>query len=456
MSAGGAGAGTPGAGARAVTEAAARGVLLLALLAAAFVRTWERVLGATGWGAGSTLLMAAPVGAALTVVALMWRRRPELPIHDRQSDKIVGTVVVTVALMIQWLVLPRYVSTYVLLHLDVAAAWVFLLGGCVFLFGLRRTGHFWQAWLLLMVASPGAIRLAVAALGGEPWAQIVVVAVVVLIGPAWVLAASSLRGRGRGGGSVAAGGAPGRIRWSGPAVSPVQAWRSAPLLVLVAVALALAPLPGIAEDRLGQGPSDPLEPGGTGQSIPSGWTERDAEDFPWAPRIYGPGSTLHRQLIRADAARLDWDPLRRPRQIMVQTLTTADPAVLDTFPLEMTYDLRSARVSRPIGVDLGNGVAARYRTVVDDERLLTWSVLSFVWTRGDHAVQRVSLLTIDDHEYDAEFPRTVPGTGPTANRLISLLFRGQASVTAETTEPKDLDMLTEVGRDLVDAQLSSQ
>lgn len=421
-----------------IAEYAARGALLLFLLGAAFGRTWVRLAEEESTGSGSALFLAAPVGAALTVVVLARRRWPELPIHDRQSDKISGTIILAIALMVQWLVLPRYAGSYILLHLDLFAAWLFVLGGWVIVFGLRRTGRHWPVWLVLAAASPGAIRLGVFLLGGGPWAELAVVVIVVLAGPLAVLATGFVRGRSRE-----------RTRWTGPAVSAREAWRSVPLLIAVAVALALAPLPTTAESRLVQGPSGAA---GVGQAIPAGWTERIGEDYPWTARMYGPGSTLHRQMIRANAPRADWDPLGRPRQVAVQTLTVTDPGLLDAYPLEMTYDLGQARVSPPTTVELSNGVTARYRTVVDDERLLTWSLLSFVWTRSGGLYQRVSLLTVDNHEYDAEFPESVPGTGSTFGRLMSLLLRGSASVTTTDPEQKDLDMLTELGNDLVEAQ----
>lgn len=419
-------------------ESVARGAVLLILVGVGFSSTWIRIGQETATGAGSALLLAAPAGALLTVVALMWRQRPELPIHDRQSDKIVGTVILVIALMTQWLLLPRYAGSYVLLHVDAAAACAYALGSCVFVFGLRRTGRYWPSWLILVVASPGVIRLVVFSLGGGLWAEAVVAAIVVLAGPVAVLSVAALKR-----------GPLDDFQWAGPAVTVREAWRSIPLLTAVAVALWFAPLPLVAADRLDQGPSGTE---GVGLTIPAGWTGRMTEDLTWAPRMYGPSATLQRQHIRANSARADWDLLARPRQAVVQTLTVSHTGRLDAYPLEMTYDLTNARVSTPISVDLGNGVTARYRTVADDERLLTWSLMSFTWARSSDRVQRVSMLTVDNHEYDAQFPETVPGTGSTLGRFLSLLLRGSASVTTTDTQRKDLGMLKQLGHDLVEAQ----
>ncbi|MFN3339428.1 MAG: hypothetical protein ACK40Z_06995 [Dietzia sp.] len=438
----------------------ARWALLVVLAGAGFHRSWMRIAEEVVAGAGSEVLLAAPVGAVVTAVAFHLLRRPELPIHDRQSDKIAGTIILAIALMIQWLVLPRYTTTYVLLHLDFVAAWLFLLGGSVFFFGLRRSFRYWPAWLLLAVAMPGALRLLVFALGGGQGAQVAVMALVVLVGPVMILGPGTIRRLVRGAGSGAGGrqrpGGPteGRERPGGPprkelVVSPREAWRSAPLIIVVGVLLGLAPLPQSLGERVAEGPSSTS---GTGQVVPPEWRELVSIDYDWAEQMFGPTATLNRQMIRSSTPRADWDPLLRPRVAAVQTLTVPNAGVLEVFPLEMSYDLSSARVSPPTPVDLGHSVTARYRTVIDDSNLLTWSLLSFVWQRSDDRVQRVTVLTVDNHEYDAEFPETVPGTRSTISRLVSLLLRGSAAVTDTDPQVKDLEMLTELGTELVEAQ----
>ncbi|MEH6821666.1 hypothetical protein [Dietzia psychralcaliphila] len=431
---------------------AARWVLLAALLTIGFLETWVRIVLEQGAGAGSAVLLAPVLGAALTAVALTLQRRPELPIHDRQSDKIVGTTVLTIALMVQWLVLPRYAGSYVLLHLDVLAAWVFLLGGCVFLFGLRRTGAFWPAWIVLLVP-PGAVRLASYAFGGGEWSQVAMAAFVAVVGPVAVSAPGVVRRLRRPDPGGAPGSHGGHSRSPATVVSRREAWRSAPLLIVVALLLGVAPLPQGIADRLAVGPPA-LD--GPGQVIPEGWQQMDTVDYPWAGQLFGPSATLHRQMIRATRVRADWDELLRPRVAAVQSLTVSDTGVLEVFPLETTFDLSEARVSPPRTVDLGREVTARYRTVIDDGNLLTWSLLTFVWSRSGDRVQRVTLITVDNHEFDAEFPETVPGTRSTFARMVNLLLRGSAAVIDTNPQDKDLDMLIELGTDLVEAQWTSE
>lgn len=429
----------------------ARWALLVVLVGAGFWRSWVRIADEVTAGSGSEVFLAAPVGAVLTAVAFHLRRRPELPIHDRQSDKIAGTIILAIALMIEWLVLPRYSDSYVLLHLDFVAAWLFLLGGSVFLFGTRRTFRYWPAWLLLTVATPGALRLLVFALGGGRVAEVAVMVLVVTVGPLAILGPQAIRRlRGTGAGD--------HRRPDGPprkslVVSRREAWRSAPLLTIVALLLALAPLPAGIDERLSQGPG---ALSGPGQILPPGWQQIETIDYPWAERMFGPSATLERQMIRATRVRADWDELLRPRVAAVQTTTVSDPGVLEVFPLEMSFDLSSARVSPPRAVDLGRGVTARYRTVIDDANLLTWSLMSFVWTRSGDRVQRVTIITVDNHEFDAVFPQTVPGTGSTFSRLLNLLLRGAGAVTDTNPQDKDLDMLTELATDLVGAQWTGE
>ena len=429
----------------------ARWALLVVLVGAGFWRSWARIAEEVTAGSGSEVFLAAPVGAVVTAVAFHLRRRPELPIHDRQSDKISGTIILGIAMMIEWLVLPRYSGSYVLLHLDFVAAWLFLLGGSVFLFGTRRTFRYWPAWLLLTVATPGVLRLLVYVLGGGRGAQVAVMVAVVSVGPLIILGPQAIR-------RLRRTGAGGRRRPEGPprkslVVSPREAWRSAPLLTVVAVLLALAPLPAEIEERVAPGPA---ALSGPGQTVPPGWQEIETIDYPWAERMYGPSATLQRQMIRATRVRADWDQLLRPRVAAVQTLTVGDAGVLEVFPLEMTFDLSSARVSPPRTVPLNRGVSARYRTVIDDENLLTWSLMSFIWNRAGDEVQRVTIITVDNHEFDAEFPQTVPSTRSTFSRLLNLLLRGAGAVTDTNPQDKDLDMLTELATDLVEAQWTAE
>lgn len=103
-------------------------------------------------------------------------------------------------------------------------------------------------------------------------------------------------------------------------------------------------------------------------------------------------------------------------------------------------------------IDLGHGVTAEYFTVVDDDLLVTWNLLSFVWTRADDMAQRVSLLTVDNHEFDAEFPQPEPNSVANIRTLLRVLLRGNAAVSDTAPEDKDREMLTEIGRDLVETQ----
>ncbi len=91
-----------------------------------------------------TLIVYAPVLVALCVVAAVgvsWRTVDEPPIYDRQTDVIVGIVVMVLAVAVKSLVNPRYERAYLTIHMDLLALWLYVFGAAVLLFGcVRRSG----------------------------------------------------------------------------------------------------------------------------------------------------------------------------------------------------------------------------------------------------------------------------------------------------------------------------
>ena len=110
------------------------------------------------------------------------------------------------------------------------------------------------------------------------------------------------------------------------------------------------------------------------------------------------------------------------------------------------------RLSERRPVDLGHGVTGELFTAVDDELLLTWSLLQFQWGNED-AAQRVMIGSGDNHEPDAPFPEPNGAVLKTLDRLITILFRGSSVVHDETSSFADAGMLTEFGRGLVDTRM---
>ena len=70
----------------------------------------------------------------LTLVAAQGvarRRDDELPIHDRQTDLIVGFMGMVLALLVKGVLLDRYADQYDLLRLDLLAMWLFVVSAAV-------------------------------------------------------------------------------------------------------------------------------------------------------------------------------------------------------------------------------------------------------------------------------------------------------------------------------------
>ncbi|MGE2843141.1 hypothetical protein ACQGFI_06570 [Rhodococcus sp. 2.95] len=142
----------------------------------------------------------------------------------------------------------------------------------------------------------------------------------------------------------------------------------------------------------------------------------------------------------------------RPRTVQIDVVQVRRPSTLAVYPSKTTYDLENARVSPTVTLELPHGIVAEMYTIVDDALLLTWSNLNFVWTRGDGAAQRVSLISVDNHEPDAYFPEPKPSMASNGSNTLAVLLRGETSTEDTESEYKDLDMLEALARLLVEAQ----
>ncbi|WP_242484611.1 hypothetical protein [Rhodococcus sp. MS16] len=78
--------------------------------------------------------------------------------------------------------MPRFGDNYELMHIDVLAAWVFVWGAAVLMFGLRPVNRYWLRywliWLTPMVLSPLFYRTLAVELGGTRFAYSVIMVVV--------------------------------------------------------------------------------------------------------------------------------------------------------------------------------------------------------------------------------------------------------------------------------------
>jgi hypothetical protein len=239
------------------------------------------------------------------------------------------------------------------------------------------------------------------------------------------------------------------MRRRAPAVNDIR--RGAALVVIVSVGLALAP---VVRAPLEPAPVSigPQETSTSGVTPPAGWSVTDTTTYAWAPRYFGPDASLVRQKMTAHYANPDWDPQGRPRTVAVDTLRSADRYQARTFGNETLYSTVNGRRSEPLVVDLGHGVEATAYTILDETDFLTYTKLTFSWTREKGVVEKVSVIAVDDHRPEARFPELAPSISRLLTQVATILFRGN-SVTVDTdTRFTDLDVVTEVARGIVDAE----
>ncbi|MCZ4558022.1 hypothetical protein O4215_20890 [Rhodococcus maanshanensis] len=436
-------------------------------------------------------IVVMPVLCVIMTLGIARRRHGELPIHDREIDFIVGGMALALSVATAWLLVPRYAERIELLRLDLYALVVFLFGGCVLMFGLRAAGRFWPIWLVLILFGPLPYQMLVVGLGGN-WraiasASVLIVAVSVGIAVArsWRRGVAAAVVTGALGLVLLAGldavvaGAPGAVaqllpalvagiavflwfvgytyrhREPNAALTPqrmptVTAIRTAVVpLLAAAFVLWLTPWPPVPSIRIDTGPPLTATPG---MSIPPGWTQTGFETGDWAERYFGEGTTLVRQSVTADKANPDWDSLGRARTVVVDSLQTTEPFRLKVYPGETLYSTIGSRRSAAQDVDLGHGVHGILYTVVDEELFLTWTKLSFVWTRGDDVVEAVNLISVDNHEPGAEFPQRIRGHTAIAAHTFDILLRGNAVAIDDNPTYEDRDLLTTFGTQLVAQQ----
>ncbi|WP_282777911.1 MULTISPECIES: hypothetical protein [unclassified Nocardia] len=477
----------------------ARGTLIAVAVVTAFWSTVVEIAEDITQGSHLGYLLLMPVLAGFAAIGIALRRGGELPIHDRQTDIIVGLIVLALSMAVVGLLVRRYRYHYELLHLDVLAAWLFLLSACVLVFGLRPTCRFWPVWLLLLAAAPLPYGLAIAALGGGVVASGLVMlliaavtaaiatgrtpargcaaaAIALVVGGLCLLAVRSVLPDGRG---ILYQALPSVIGVStacavmylyqrrGAALEPLdrplaaltagQSYGALALVVSGAVVLGLIP---VYKDYSVEFP----EVAGLvvmGQHlVPPGWQLLSEDEYPWARRYLGSDATLTRQLIRAERGNSDWDKESRRRRIVVDTARGDDPYSINNVPEFVLYRLQQPRISPPSYIDLGRGVTARLNVVLDDRRLLSWTWLSWNWT-GTGGAERITLIAADNHLPDAEFPPLQPAFTEYLDNLMNQLFRGNAVVLDSHSHaveadlaPKDEDLLTTVARAMVRARTS--
>ena len=467
-----------------------RWVFLFVVTVAAFFRTLLSVFDSALAGSLNGFMMLMPVAALVASIGVARRERTELPIHDRQTDIIVGTLGLGFAYMLERILLARYSQYFHLLRIDIIALWFFLAASSVVLFGLRPVTRFVWVWLLLTLGFPLGYQLAVIFLGGNRTSAgiaslliaaattavsvgrtpsramvgatealvvgvIVLAAMAITMPDAPVLAfqmippmlSMSLVGLGLYG--YARRGLP--KRWLDRKIEPLaarQVWAGIPMVLVVAVGIFFIDLPPA-----------PVAPAwvdgltfGRPLASPAGWHQTAQADYPWVRRIYGREANLIRQRFVADAGNPAWDKFARPRTVVVDSTSTWRPFSLSVYPAFVLYDESSSRVSDPKSIDLGHGINGTLVTAVDDKRLLTFNLLTFTWYYAGKA-QRVTVGAVDNHDDDAVFPDPNGGLPPTLRTMFGVFFRGNQATWDSDPTFKDLDLLTVFTRGLIAAQL---
>lgn len=467
-----------------------RWLLLIGCVVVAFFPTWKRVLEEASNGAITAYIFVLPFLAAVAAQGVARRRAGELPIHDRQTDVIVGCLALLASIAVKALWLPRYSEQYALAHLDVLSALVFFFGGAILLFGLRPVGRFWSVWLLLLALSPLMYRLVAINAGGSRFAYGAVL--VVLGGVAGAIAVGRTRRRAwlgfvctvatgfavlafilalwpridvvlmqlipTVGASMVIGvgfyllsrrGESKRPLPKGMSSSSAKRSPSSAIMVIVAAVILLAlPLPQTTAIPDTAGP-----PGSTSVPLapPTGWNRTALQSYDWVRSYFGQTATLTRQTMKAEEGNPEWDIESRPRTVVVDVLSTTNRASLAIYPESTLYRLSNTRTSDSLQVPLGHGVTGTLYTSVSDALLLTWTKLVFTWVRGD-VTQRVTIISVDNHEDGATFPRPIPSMASNIGTSLATFLRGNSIIADTEPEYKDRTLLTSFGTGLVRAQ----
>jgi hypothetical protein len=471
-------------------RATLRWLYIAILTLIAFHSTIANLVQVTRTGAIGSYTWTVPAAAIMAAAAVARRERTELPIHDRQTDLILGGMGLVLSLLLQGVLLQRYALYFYLLRLDLVAMWTFVVSSSVVLFGLRPMFRFVRVWALLLMVFPLPYYIAVILLGGGQTAA--AIATLLIAGTATGIAVGRNRRRGYLGGFAAWGvgltvlfvmrvffpNAPFTAYVQIPALSAIasvglllyfyarrgapkrmldrkveplaarQVYAGAPLVFVVAMALASVRLPAATSPPPTQMPTMLL---GSALASPADWHNTDIQNYLWVQRLHGPGAHLIRQTMEADNGNPQWDKMSRPRIVAVDSLTTFRPFSLNVYPAKVLYSVEQSRLSMPRRVELGHGITGELVSVVDDNLLVTWNMMQWTW-RNATTAQRILVIAVDNHDDNAPFPKPSGALLPTLNTLFTVLLRGNSAVTDRDPTFKDAAMLTQFSGALIQAQ----
>lgn len=449
--------------------------------------------------AAHTLITYVPPTVVLLIIAILGvtlRHDFERPIYDRDTDFIVGIVVLILSLSFEGLLNRRFLVGYLVTRIDILAFLLFLFGGCVLAFGLRPTMRYRWVWGLSISLFPLPYRMVVVALGTSRVAA--GVAMVLLAAIAVAIAVGRTRRRATVGAiaTLAFGGlllltvhmlaptAPISVYQWVPAVGvalavclyfylaqrrEAQTLRPFPNrdirpltapsvrlgLTIIAVAAVALHFIGAPTIRPTPGPTIPGLQAQPPLVIPPGWRQVEASPVQPSP-VNGVNGVRQRQVLIQNTGEARFDVHARPRRVVVDTVATRTPLTLDIYITPLVYNISGSRTSPLIEVPLPHGVVGSLQTIVDDVDVLTYNKLTWRWNNGIET-QQVTLFSVDNHEANAPFPqyRRQRETWEILSGMLTLLFRGNAVTEDLNPRFKDRDLLTETAAAIINAQVAA-
>lgn len=468
-----------------------RWTIIVVLTVIAFWSTFASLFEEAYAGSLIGYIFAIPWLALLAAQGVARRRSGELPIHDRQTDLIIGFMGLVLALLFKGVLVGRYADQYHLIHLDFLAMWLFFVSAAVVMFGLRPVTRFALVWLLLLAIFPLPFRILVISLGGTRYAAGFILVVVAAGATALAVGRTRRRGLIGAASTLVVGTIILLVMMVFFPTAPVMAYSQIPALfatalvcevmylysrrgepkrpldrpinplsaktLVLALSMVIVTALGLALISLPKSSAPPVVRDnalefGTPLITPAGWQTTDVTEYDFVKRFFGRNSLLIRQKMVAEQGNPAWDKLSRPRTVMVDSVTTIRPVTFSVYPDNVIYDMAATRTSQGRKIDLGNDVIGEIFTVVDDTLLVTWTKLTWTW-RNSTAAQRVTLITVDNHDADAPFPRPEDALVSNLNTLFTVLIRGNAVVKNNSPNFKDAGLVTVLGRELVAAQL---
>ena len=470
----------------------------LALIALTVIAYWHNIgqfyREIVTFGSDLDYIVVVLVLALMAAYGVTLRRSDERAIRDRQTDIIVGVIVMLLSFCFAGALTNRFTgSLYLLTHLDILGLWTFFFGGCILMFGLRPTMRYHWVWLFGLMTFPIAYRVAVLSLGGNEVAAGAVMTVfgafaaAIAVGRDRTSALIGFVGAGVVGGAIVA-----VVRLAHPS-APLLVYQALPAVGSVFVVGLIAYLrrrrstmprpfdrplyePGVDRIKIGAAgvlvvsavitlllpyqrvmvtPTVTIAGLSTTAPliVPDAWRQDGPTlRYDWAGDFYGPGAVLARQNLLQRTGDVAFDKDARPRKLIVDTIETRYPFRFDLYPVVFTYDLFGARFSDPVLVLLPHGIPAVLEVILDDTRYLTYTVLSWQWGNGQHA-QKVALWSVDNHEPDAYFPQPDQTIAKNLRELFNVILRGGSVIRDDRPDFKDRQLVLDAGRDVVNAQL---